>query len=73
MPNIETREGRARPVGWDYDTPDPEDQRCMTCNSSGLVRTGNRHAGYMGTSSTGIWAVRCPSGCNKGLRRRTKP
>ncbi len=58
-----------RPEGFDYGKPDPPEIRCRACNPDGMNRTGWKPLGYIGASTTGMFAVPCPAACRDGLVR----
>ncbi len=59
---------KIRPDGFDFNTPDPEEWRCPSCNHDGMNRTGWRPLGYIGSSTTTVYAVTCGH-CVNGIRR----
>jgi len=61
-------ENRPRPEGFNYSIPDPIAARCLECNQDGMNRTSLKPVAHMGTSTTGAWAIKCPSKCDKGLK-----
>lgn len=57
-----------RPDGFDYSKPDSIEIRCPKCNRDGMNRTGLRPVGYIRTTTTGAYAIKCE--CNNGLIRK---
>jgi hypothetical protein len=58
---------KPRPEGFDYTKPDLENERCSMCNPDGFNRTGLKPIKFIGATTTGAYAVRCPNGCKDGL------
>jgi hypothetical protein len=59
---------RPRPEGFDYQQPDPEEERCPVCNPHGMCRTGNVPIAYVGTLTSSVYVQRCPANCFNGLK-----
>jgi len=58
----------ARPVNYPHNKPDPEECRCMECNSNGLNKTGKIGTGFLQTRrETTILGYKCPF-CEDGWR-----
>ena len=61
-----------RPEGYNYKKPDLETLRCQGCNADGMNRTGLIPIRYIGATTTGMWAVKCPQACQDGLVEEKK-
>ena len=60
---------KPRPEGFDYQQPDPTEQRCPNCNQNGRNRTGLVTVGLVGALTTVGYAIECGK-CKNGLIKK---